>query len=76
MCEICKQTPCLSMCPNYAPQKTHCYCSVCNYGSLPGEQYIKNDFDEYAHIDCVNTTKDILNFLKYEINTMGGIRYE
>lgn len=76
MCEICGQNPCLSLCPNYVGQPAHCHCSICGYGILPGEQYVENDFRECAHIDCIDTAKDMANFLKYEIKTMGGTKYE
>ena len=39
----------LKRCPNYVPPKTAHYCSICNYPILNGEEYIENDFGDYAH---------------------------
>lgn len=42
MCEICRQIPCHSRCPNYVPLKTTHYCSICGDGIYDGEDYIEN----------------------------------
>ena len=59
-----------TQCPNFVPPKSAHYCSICNYGILDGEEYIENDFGEYAHWDCFNGTKDLLDFLGYRIKIM------
>lgn len=70
MCEICNHTPCLIGCPNYEPPKPHYYCSICGEGIINGEEYIKNTAGQYAHYDCVNTVRDVLDWLGYKVEVM------
>ena len=70
MCEICRSYPCHPRCPNYIPPKASHYCSICNEGIYDGEEYIENDCGEYAHWDCINGTKDLLEWFGYKIKTM------
>lgn len=70
MCEICRSYPCNCHCPNYIPPKATHHCSICNYGILDREEYIENDFGEYAHWDCFSDIKDLLDFLGYRIRIM------
>ena len=70
MCEICRSYPCNCHCPNYMPPKVTNYCSICSEGIYDGEEYIENDFGEYAHWDCVDYGKDLVKFLGYKIKTM------
>ena len=69
MCEICKKSPCDTHCPNYMPQKSTYYCSICKDSIENGEEYIENDIGEYAHYECFRGTKDLLRWLRYEIRT-------
>ena len=69
MCEICRKNPCDTRCPNYMPQKSTYYCSICNYPIEKGEEYIENDIGEYAHYECFRGTKDLLKWLRYCIRT-------
>lgn len=70
MCEMCRQIPCNTRCPNYVPPNAEYYCSICDGGIYEGEEYIKNDNDEYAHYECINTSGDMAEFLGYDIETM------
>lgn len=70
MCEICKHTPCLVVCPNYIPPKASYYCSSCGYGIYDGEEYIENDFGEYIHEDCIKNTTQLLKWLGYKVEIM------
>ena len=70
MCEICRSYPCDYRCPNYEPKTTDIKCEFCGEYICIGEQYLENDNGEYAHIDCVDYTKDLLDFLGYEIKEM------
>lgn len=70
MCDICRQTPCISKCPNYVPLKAQCYCDKCGEGIYPDEEYIINDNDEYAHYDCFFSIRELLEWLNCEIKTM------
>ena len=72
MCEICKRTPCLSLCPNYTQPKASHYCSSCGYGISEGEEYIENIDGEYRHYDCFHGMRDLLEWLGYKIRTMDG----
>ena len=70
MCDICGHIPCVSRCPNYIAPKTSHYCHVCGEGIYDGEEYIKNDDGEYAHIDCFDGMRDLLEWLGYSVKTM------
>ena len=73
MCEICRSYPCHPRCPNYIPPKATHYCSICDEGIYNGEEYIENDFGEYAHWECVDYGRDLDKFLRYEIKEMEEI---
>ena len=70
MCEICRQIPCHSRCPNYVPPKAYHYCSICGKGIYDGEDYIENQDGEYIHYECVQGIRQLLEWLGYEIETM------
>lgn len=57
-------------CPNYEPPKAKHYCDVCGEGIYEGEEYIVNDDGECRHYDCIRSTRDLLEWLGYEIKTM------
>ena len=69
MCEECRQTPCHPRCPNSAPLKAAHYCSICGGGIYEGDEYIENLDDEYAHWDCIDGTRELLEFLDCEVKT-------
>ena len=60
-------------CPLYEPPKPTQYCSICNDGIYPGEEFIKNDNDNYAHWECIDCGRDLAKWLGYEIRTMEEI---
>ena len=75
-CEYCGQT-CgehHSRCPLAPELKFNHYCSSCGEGIYEGEEYIKNDDGEYIHYDCP-TTRKLVEFLGYEVQTMRGEDY-
>ena len=57
-------------CPLYEPPKATHYCHICQEGILNGEEYIENDYGEYAHWECVDYGRDLAKFLGYKIKTM------
>ena len=57
-------------CPLYESSKASHNCSICQEGILNGEEYIENDYGEYAHWECVDYGRDLSKFLGYEIKTM------
>ena len=59
-----------SRCPNYTLPKTNYYCDICGEGIYPGEEYIINDDDKYAHWECVDYGRDLAKWLGYEIKEM------
>lgn len=59
------------MCPNYTPRKTLHYCSSCSDGICDGEEYIKNLDGEYRHCECFHGMRDLLEWLGFDIKTMG-----
>ena len=62
----------LTQCPDFVPPKSAHYCSICNYPILNGEEYIENDFGEYAHWECVDYGRDLVKFLRYDIKEMNS----
>ena len=73
MCNICRQYPCHSRCPNsprLKPKSNH-YCSSCGEGIYEGEEYIENDDGEYIHYDC-STVRELTEFLGYKVQIMRG----
>lgn len=70
-CEYClREDGHNSRCPKYVPQKPKYYCSICGEGIYDGEEYIKNDDGEYAHLDCFYTIRKLVNWLGYEVEIM------
>ena len=70
-CEYCGQYTNHNLyCPNYEPPKAFHYCSICSEGIYNGEKYIENDNGDYAHWECVDYGKDLVEFLGYEIREM------
>ena len=61
-----------SSCPLYNPPKASHYCSICGEGIYNEEEYIVNDCGEYAHWECIDYRIELLEFLGYEIKTMGN----
>ena len=59
-----------SRCPNYTPPKTNYYCDICGDGIYPGEEYIVNDDNKYAHWECVDYGRDLATWLGCEIKEM------
>lgn len=57
-------------CPNYQPPKTTLCCSICDCGIQSGDKYIKNDYGDYAHWDCIDGEGHLLEWLGYELYTM------
>lgn len=57
-------------CPNYIPPVAIHYCSICGKGIYEGEEYIKNENGDYGHFNCFFGTRDLLDWLGYEIKIM------
>ncbi|MBQ4523367.1 MAG: hypothetical protein IJA10_10540 [Lachnospiraceae bacterium] len=71
-CEYCRQIGGRhdNRCPLAPESRTNHYCSICNQGIQNGEEYIKNDDCEYAHWECVDYTRDLIEFLGYDVKKM------
>ena len=52
-----------------SPKASH-NCSICHEEILNGEEYIENDYGEYAHWDCVDYGRDLAKWLGFDIKTM------
>ena len=70
MCDLCRQNPCNTRCPNYILSKANHYCSSCGEGIYDGEEYIENLDGEYRHYECFQGMRDLLEWLGYEVKTM------
>ena len=57
-------------CPLYIPPKASHNCSICHEEILNGEEYIENDYGEYAHWECVDYGRDLAKWLGFDIKTM------
>lgn len=76
-CEYCHQyIDHHPRCPLYEHPKVSHYCSICGEGILNGEEYIENDYGEYAHLECVDYSRDLAKFLGYEIKEMADENYQ
>lgn len=69
-CEYCRQIPHHPRCPLAPEPKTHHKCIVCDEGIFNGEEYIVNDYGEYAHYECVDYAREMAEFLGYNIKEM------
>lgn len=70
VCAGCDVVFCPSRCPNYVPERAIHYCSICGNGIYDGEIYIENDDGNVAHWDCIDTKRDLAEWLGYEIKVM------
>ena len=70
MCYECNQNPCHPRCPNAEPPIFNYTCSKCGEGIFTGEEYIMNDNGQYAHFECVDYARDLMDFLGYDIKKM------
>ena len=70
MCEICRQEPCDSRCPNYTLQNVKYYCDSCGQGIYDGENYLENENGDKRHFDCFYGMRDLLEWLGYKIKVM------
>ena len=52
-----------------SPKVSH-NCSICGEGILNGEEYIENDYGEYAHWECVGYGRDLAKWLGFDIKTV------
>ena len=72
-CEYCNQIVSHHpRCPYYSTPKSHYLCSICQESIVQGEEYIKNTNGEYAHWECVDYPRDLIDFLGLEILEMEG----
>ena len=69
MCEICGQNPCNPRCPNYSVTG-YPVCEICKNPIQIGEEYIENDLGEFAHYGCIDTVRQAIYWLGYEIKTL------
>ena len=66
-CKRCFKGCIHTQCPNYELPKASHYCSICDEGIYPEEEYIENDNGEYAHLECVDGGYEMATFLGYKI---------
>lgn len=70
-CEYCRRDfGHHSQCPNYESPKSNYNCSECGENILIGEEYVENDIGDYAHWDCFEGTKHLLEWLGNKIRIM------
>lgn len=70
-CEYCQRTLGHSTrCPLYSYDISMKKCAICGDYIQYGEEYIVNDYGDYAHIDCISYFRDLLNFLQVKIEIM------
>lgn len=70
-CEFCRrETEHDFRCPYYVSPNNGYYCSICKEPILNGEEYIRNDGGDYAHLDCVWYGRELAKFLGVKIKEM------
>lgn len=57
-------------CPEYEPAQSSYVCCECNERINIGDEYIKNDNNEYMHYDCIPEDRQFVEWLGYEIKEM------
>ena len=70
MCEICRQSPCASRCPNAPEPKAVYTCKDCKEGIMPGDEYVEIDRD-YYHKECLEekSMEELMKLVGYEVET-------
>lgn len=69
MCRYCLRDICPPGCPNYSPIVSNMHCDICGENICDGDEYIENDNGDTRHLDCIFETKELLQWLDYEIKT-------
>lgn len=70
-CDLCGRiNGHLPGCPNDKEAETTYRCSICDNGIYEGEEYIQNNFGEYAHYDCITGIRHLLEWLGTEVKEM------
>ena len=54
-------------CPLYEQPKSIHKCDICGNEILNREEYIMNECNNYAHLDCINTIGDMLKWLDCQV---------
>lgn len=57
-------------CPDYKEPRASHYCYFCEEGITDGEEYVTNENNEYAHYECLDSVREVLDFFGYEIKRM------
>lgn len=72
MCDLCLRNPCVPGCPNYVERKSDVLCEICGEYILPGEEYVKNEKEEYIHVNCISqyNARLIINWFGYATEIM------
>lgn len=72
MCELCRQTICPPLCPNYVIKNADAICELCNNAIEIGEEYIENPAGECIHFECrcYMTDRKLLKWLEMPVKTM------
>lgn len=52
------------------PKKYNYYCTICGGAIRDGEEYIENADYEYAHMDCLQDVKDVLDWFDCRVQIM------
>lgn len=56
MCELCRQYPCSSSCPNAPEPEPICVCDKCEEGIYEGEYFFEIDEKKYCE-NCINDSR-------------------
>ena len=57
-------------CPNYIQPKAERYCEYCGEGIYENDKYIENCDSEFRHLECFMSTREIVEWLGFEIKVM------
>ena len=71
LCDICRSyNDHITHCPKHFLPKALFYCSSCGEGIYDGEEYIDNHNGEYRHFDCIQSIRDLVEWLGYDVEIM------
>ncbi len=78
MCAECLSSPCRTGCPNESERKIISSCGRCSDAIFAGDEYWSNPDGEPLCESCVDdmTTKELLEYLGYELRTVGEDDYD
>lgn len=48
------------------------YCDICGEGICENDEYIENEDGEFRHLECIQGSRELVEWLGYEVKVMSG----